>query len=100
MIIWIATRLIYFPFWVISSILFNAPPLIQKSYRWENLFQRPIVPRIFFVMLCLLVCLHVFWTYVLLRIAYIAATGSEIGDTREESDDEEETIKKDEKKEK
>jgi len=87
--IWIATRLVYYPFWIIHSVMFTAPGMIQESYRWLNILQRPLIPRILLFMLCTLVILHIFWTYVLLRIAAKSLRpGGEIGDVREESEDE------------
>src|SRR4051812_39210203 len=39
---WIGTRLVYFPGWIIRSMVYDAPPFIQENFRWENLLQRPI----------------------------------------------------------
>lgn len=85
LVTWIATRLIYFPIWIIKPLIFEAPESIQKSYRWENLFQRPIVPRIIVIMLCILLILHIFWTYILLKIA-VKSLKSGVDDIREDSD--------------
>lgn len=87
LVCWIGTRLIYFPFWIIHSMLFEAPKFVQKSYRWENLLQRPIVPRLFFIMLCILLILHLFWTLLLLKIA-AKSLKSGVDDIREDSDSE------------
>ncbi|KAK0404483.1 hypothetical protein QR680_017472 [Steinernema hermaphroditum] len=91
MVSWIVTRLIYYPVWIIQSVIFDAPEHIQKSYRWENLLQRPIVPRILALMLCSLLVLHVFWTWLIMKIALKSATQGEVNDVRE-SDDEDEEI--------
>jgi len=88
MTIWILTRLVYYPFWVIRSVLFDAPALIQVDYRWENIFQRPIVPRIIVLMLCCLLVLHLFWTWVLIRVAVHSVRSGEMDDIREDSDSE------------
>jgi len=85
MITWIGSRLVYYPFWVIHSVIFSAPPLIQKDFRWENLTQRPIVARVCATMLCLLVVLHIFWTYVLLKIGYESTKSGSLDDIREDS---------------
>lgn len=87
MFIWSGTRLFYYPFYVIRSVLFSAPELIQKSYRWEDLFQRPIVPRVLMVMLCCLLLLHIFWTYVLIKVAVHTLTHGEMDDIREDASD-------------
>jgi len=34
MLVWISTRLVYFPFSIVRCMLFDAPPLIQESYRF------------------------------------------------------------------
>lgn len=93
---WIGTRLIYFPIWIIKPLIFEAPEFIQKSYRWENLLQRPIVPRIVVIMLCILLLLHIFWTYILLKIA-VKSLKSGINDIREDSDFEDTDIEDNEK---
>ncbi|VBB32392.1 unnamed protein product [Acanthocheilonema viteae] len=87
MVVWIVTRLIYFPFFIIRSILFDAPILIQADYRWENIRQPPIVPRLFAVMLLSLLILHIYWTFIIIKIALKSVKGN-IDDIREESDNE------------
>ncbi|CAJ0610037.1 unnamed protein product [Cylicocyclus nassatus] len=87
--VWTGTRLVYYPFWIMRSIWFDAPEMIQSSYRWTNLWQRPLVPRVLMVMLSALLVLHVFWTYVILKVAYKSLTEGEVDDVREESDSEE-----------
>lgn len=86
-VVWLATRLYYYPFWIIRSIVFDAPKLIQADYSWANLTQRPIIPRVLMVMLCTLLVLHCFWTYILFKIGYQAATTpTGVDDIREESE--------------
>ncbi|KAH7689494.1 TLC domain containing protein [Aphelenchoides avenae] len=86
---WIATRLIYYPFWVIHSVLVKAPELIQADYRWENLWQRPVVPRVFVAMLLTLLLLHLLWTYLIVKIALRSASSGADGveDIRESESD-------------
>ncbi|CAJ0575158.1 unnamed protein product, partial [Mesorhabditis spiculigera] len=87
LVVWMGTRLFYYPFWIINSIVFDAPALIQADYSWGNIFQRPIVPRVLMVMLCTLLLLHVFWTWILLQIGYQAiTTPTGVDDIREESE--------------
>ncbi|KAM3728832.1 Ceramide synthase hyl-2 [Dirofilaria immitis] len=88
-VVWIITRLIYFPFFIIRSILFDAPPLIQADYQWQNLRQPPLVPRLFVAMLLCLMVLHIYWTFIILKVAQKSVQSShDINDIREESDDE------------
>ncbi|KAF7634125.1 TLC domain-containing protein [Meloidogyne graminicola] len=89
MFVWILTRLVYFPFVMLRCMIFDGPTLIQESYRWGNLLQRPIVPRVFLFILCFLLILHLFWTYILLKIA-IKSINNGVDDIREVSDAEEE----------
>lgn len=96
LITWVGSRIFYFPLVIIRSVMVAAPDMIQKNYKWTNIFQRPIVPRVFLLMLCILVCLHVFWTVLLFRIAYKSTQkGEDLDDIREDSSaDEEEDAKK------
>ncbi|KAI6173720.1 Ceramide synthase 5 [Aphelenchoides besseyi] len=88
-IFWIGTRIFYFPLVIIRSVILVGPEMIQKNYRWLDLFQRPLIPRIFLFMLIILVCLHVFWTVLLFQIAYKSTQKSgDIDDIREDSSDE------------
>lgn len=87
LVTWIGTRLVYFPVKILLPMLNKAPEFIQKSYRWENLLQRPIMPRVIFAMLCILLVLHVFWTYILFKIA-ARSISSGVDDIREDSDEE------------
>uniref|UniRef100_A0A1I8EYL2 TLC domain-containing protein n=1 Tax=Wuchereria bancrofti TaxID=6293 RepID=A0A1I8EYL2_WUCBA len=84
--VWIVTRLIYFPFFIIRPVLFDAPALIQADYRWENI-QPPIVPRLFALMLLSLLILHIYWTIIIMKIALKSVKGN-INDIREELDNE------------
>ncbi|EYB93091.1 hypothetical protein Y032_0186g1074 [Ancylostoma ceylanicum] len=93
-VVWTATRLVFYPFWIIRSVWFDAPELIQSSYRWTNLWQRPLVPRLLMVMLSSLLVLHIFWTYVILKVAYKSVQGGELDDVREESDSDEDNAAK------
>ena len=47
----------------------------------------PMVPRIFVMLLMALLALHLFWTYVIFKIALQTQTGGPVDDIREESDD-------------
>ncbi|KAK2706250.1 ceramide synthase 6-like isoform X2 [Artemia franciscana] len=71
-LIWIVSRLGYFPFWIIRSSLFEAYTFI------------PFFPAyyIFNGLLCTLLLLHVIWTYYILRILWKVFNGSETSDSR------------------
>jgi hypothetical protein len=88
MTIWISSRLIYYPFWVIYSTIYDAPRMVQENYRYDWIFQRPICPRILVGMLCMLVFLHIFWTYILVKVAVESTKTGRVDDIREDSDDE------------
>uniref|UniRef100_A0A183ENB6 TLC domain-containing protein n=1 Tax=Gongylonema pulchrum TaxID=637853 RepID=A0A183ENB6_9BILA len=49
--------------------------------------QLPMMPRFFVLMLLCLLVLHIYWTYIILKIAIKSVQGN-IDDIREESDDE------------
>ncbi|CAJ0610038.1 unnamed protein product [Cylicocyclus nassatus] len=87
--VWSATRLIYYPFWLLpsfwQSFWFDVPNMSQSSYRLTNFWHHPLVPRVILVMLLSLLVLHVFWTYVILKIAKSVTNGG-VDDVREESD--------------
>jgi hypothetical protein len=77
------TSFMIFEIYVFINFQVAAPDMIQKNYQWTNFFQRPIVPRLFLLMLIMLVCLHVFWTILLFRIAYKSTQkGEDLDDIR------------------
>uniref|UniRef100_A0A915DXA6 TLC domain-containing protein n=1 Tax=Ditylenchus dipsaci TaxID=166011 RepID=A0A915DXA6_9BILA len=78
-------------------MIVEAPKFVQENYRWENLLQRPIITRLLMVMLLILLVLHVFWTYLLLKIA-VKSLKSGVDDIREDSDEEFEEDSQDTKK--
>ena len=76
---WIAMRNVYLPFWVIRSVLFDAWDAIvgEGHYvlfpHWE----------LFTGLLVFLALLHVFWSYVIIKIAVEAVGKGTPDDTRE-----------------
>ncbi|MCP9257346.1 Longevity-assurance protein [Dirofilaria immitis] len=59
------------------------------DYQWQNLRQPPLVPRLFVAMLLCLMVLHIYWTFIILKVAQKSVQSShDINDIREESDDE------------
>ncbi|CAI4228677.1 unnamed protein product [Auanema sp. JU1783] len=87
--VWISTRLVYYPFWVLWSVWFDAPSLIQTDYEWSNISQSPHVPRLLMVMLSTLLVLHIYWTYLILLVAYRSTKGAGVDDVREDDSDSE-----------
>ena len=59
-LIWIATRLGLFPFWIMKNTIIEAPQIVDMfpAYYFFN------------CLLLLLLSLHIFWTYLILKIAY------------------------------
>ncbi|XP_053617763.1 ceramide synthase 6-like isoform X2 [Plodia interpunctella] len=75
-IMWIATRLGVYPFYIIWSTLIRAPMLL------------PMFPayHIFNSLLCLLLALHLVWTWLILQVAYKTITSGQMeGDIRSSS---------------
>ncbi|KAL1502415.1 hypothetical protein ABEB36_007558 [Hypothenemus hampei] len=79
-VMWIITRLGFFPFWIIKNTSIDAPKIV------------PMFPAyyIFNGLLCVLLVLHIIWTYLILKIAYNSINaGLMEGDIRSSSDEEE-----------
>lgn len=77
-VLWIVTRLGIYPFWIIRNTSIEAPKMV------------PMFPAyyIFNSLLILLLALHCFWTYLLLRIAYNSLKAGHMdGDIRSSSDE-------------
>ena len=68
-------------------MVFDAAELIQPSYTWLNLLQRPIVPRIIVSMLVCLLFLHIFWTVIILKIVHKTITAGQAEDVRSDSEE-------------
>ncbi|KAL7288938.1 hypothetical protein TKK_0016901 [Trichogramma kaykai] len=78
-VLWIVTRMGIFPFWIIYSTLIEAPKIV------------PMFPAyyIFNSLLSLLLVLHTFWTWLILKIAYNALIAGQMeGDIRSDSSEE------------
>ncbi|KAF7272111.1 hypothetical protein GWI33_015076 [Rhynchophorus ferrugineus] len=77
-ILWIVTRIGLYPFWIIYNTSIEAPKLV------------PMFPAyyIFNSLLCILLVLHIFWTYLILKIVYNSLNAGQMeGDIRSSSDD-------------
>ncbi|KJH46548.1 Longevity-assurance protein [Dictyocaulus viviparus] len=100
LIIWIITRLIYYPFVVVQSALFDAASLIQPDYdllditevgfvaiHCETTFKhKPYAPRVIIFMLFVLLILHIFWTALIMKVIVKAISQGEAGDVRSDSE--------------
>jgi hypothetical protein len=79
-VLWIAMRVVYFPVWVIWSVIFIAKESVigQDGVCWFPHWE------LFSGLLVFLWVLHVFWTYVILKIAVQAVSSGSADDTRED----------------
>ena len=75
-VLWIITRVGIYPLWILNSTLFEAPTIV------------PMFPAyyIFNGLLCTLLVLHVYWTYLILRIIATTLTKGNVEDNRSSSD--------------
>lgn len=65
----------------------EAPGLIQPDYVILNPFQIPYVPRMIIIMLLCLLVLHLFWTFIIMRIVIRSVTVGEAADVRSDIED-------------
>ncbi|XP_047520917.1 ceramide synthase 5 isoform X1 [Pieris napi] len=77
-VLWIVTRLGIYPFFIIWSTSIRAPMLLPMFAAYY----------IFNSLLCLLLCLHMVWTWLILQVAYKAINAGKMeGDIRSSSSD-------------
>ncbi|XP_071517911.1 ceramide synthase 6 isoform X7 [Panulirus ornatus] len=88
-ILWIVTRVGIYPIWILYSTAIDAPTIV------------PMFPAyyIFNGLLFVLLVLHVYWTYLILRIIANTITKGNVEDERSSSDPSEFSVDEDEKKE-
>jgi sphingoid base N-palmitoyltransferase len=77
-VVWVAMRDVYFPFWVIRSCLTEAEKLVVPQGG------SGLGVRLFTALLCVLQVLHVWWTYLIARIAYRQIVHGVVDDDRED----------------
>lgn len=82
-IVWLLARLIYFPFVLIRSVIFEGCALVST-----NLGCCPYYFPFILLLLALLI-LHIYWFYLILKIIVKALRESEAKDIREEDSDNE-----------
>lgn len=91
------TRLVYFPLVVVYTGIRDGPRLIQPDYRILDLAQLPYAPRVLLLLLTALMLLHIFWTWLIVRVVLKTLREGEASDVRsdsEQTDDEAEEDKK------
>lgn len=81
---WIASRLMVFPFWVIRSVLVDAKAVALKY----NVNLHPHY-EIFSGFLLFLLGLHIYWTWLIIKVLSNVVTGNHADDVREDDDDHE-----------
>ncbi|CAI6349318.1 unnamed protein product [Macrosiphum euphorbiae] len=78
--VWLLTRIGLFPFWILYSTSVNAPQVVNQMFPAYYIFNG---------LLFLLLGLHLYWTHLILRIAYLSwNSGKMDGDIRSSSSDE------------
>lgn len=78
-IVWIITRLGFFPFWILYSTAIDAPRIVNTMFPAYYIFNGLLV---------LLLVLNLYWTYLILRIAYNSLSAGQMeGDIRSSSSD-------------
>jgi hypothetical protein len=75
---WIASRLYFFPFHVVHSTYFDTYELLSKKPQYFSLY---CIANGCLIMLCFM---HVYWFYLICRIAYKAIKDGETKDSRED----------------
>lgn len=83
---WIAMRLVYLPMFVMPSCMVDPLLYLAAPYNVNP------EPHYFFLngLLVLLYCIHIYWTYPIVKIAYSAIVlGIDVEDVREDENDEE-----------
>ncbi|GMH45715.1 hypothetical protein BSKO_13678 [Bryopsis sp. KO-2023] len=81
--VWTGTRLYYFPRYIIPSCMYESMEFfvnkydVEESPHWEILNGS----------LWILFCLHIFWTYLILRVVFRMLSAKGVSDVREDDDD-------------
>lgn len=75
-VVWILSRLVYYPFVAVYSAIFEAHEVVGP---W-------VAHRIFIGLLLILQILHIIWTYMIGRIAYRSVIHKKLGDVRSDSE--------------
>eukprot|EP00884_Botryococcus_braunii_P003814 jgi/Botrbrau1/13433/Bobra.0082s0037.1 len=83
MLSWFASRIVYFPLWVIRSVIFEPITLVANVYginphpHWE----------IFMSLLLFLFALHLYWSYLIVLVVIKQFRDGQAEDIREDDDD-------------
>ncbi|KAI1698102.1 TLC domain-containing protein [Ditylenchus destructor] len=90
---WIATRLIYLPFVLLRSVIFDAPDYIQPGYSlFLHPFQSPVAPRLMIDLILVLQALHLFWSILIVKALCRTISNGELEDVRSDDEAEEEEL--------
>eukprot|EP00208_Stichococcus_sp_RCC1054_P000408 CAMPEP_0206138104 /NCGR_PEP_ID=MMETSP1473-20131121/3074_1 /ASSEMBLY_ACC=CAM_ASM_001109 /TAXON_ID=1461547 /ORGANISM="Stichococcus sp, Strain RCC1054" /LENGTH=293 /DNA_ID=CAMNT_0053531433 /DNA_START=347 /DNA_END=1229 /DNA_ORIENTATION=+ len=81
---WIATRLVMFPGCVIRSVLYDAAAVAKEN----GITMHPHY-EIFSGFLIFLLCLHIYWTWLIMKVLWKVLGGGSADDVREEDDEKE-----------
>jgi TLC domain len=79
-LIWIAARVVYFPAVVIRSTIFDAYAMIFGDRHYQNFPHFQVING----GLLVLWVLHIYWTYVIMRILVTALSSGAVADDRED----------------
>ncbi|BES92325.1 longevity assurance factor [Nesidiocoris tenuis] len=78
-LLWLITRIGIYPVWILYSTTIKAPQIVNTMFPAYYIFNG---------LLLLLLLLHLFWTHLILKIAYIALMSGQMeGDIRSSSSD-------------
>jgi len=81
-VVWVAMRIVYYPFWIIRSALVEYVEVVAGSSQTVPDIQ--YVFNGFYVLLFGLLAMHVYWTYLIARIAYRQLVHGIVDDDRED----------------
>ncbi|XP_063423967.1 ceramide synthase 5-like [Mytilus trossulus] len=84
MVVWVSTRLIIFPYVLLYSTDFE---IFQVDEPMITLVRQCWQYKIFNVLLHMLLILHFFWTYIIIKAAYLQIIQGEIKDIRSDSEE-------------
>lgn len=80
--VWIVARLIYFPVYILRSVVYDTYAIIIAPH---DVNPDPHI-NIFTVALFFLFGIHIFWTYLILKVAYRSVVTRSTDDVREDED--------------
>ncbi|CAG2237509.1 CERS1_2_3_4 [Mytilus edulis] len=88
-VVWIATRLIIYPYMVLYSVTIELPEYANNSGPHEQYYGNSFVMQLLKVMLGVLQILHIFWSILIARTAATKFTQGQLQDVRSDSENSE-----------